>query len=77
MASGLSRFARPSTSGPHKTLYNLWKRWSDKRRYKQRNCIEIVFGGLKDSRRVATRNDRCPKVFLPAIVLAVIVIYWL
>jgi transposase len=49
----------------------------DKRRYKRRNRIEIMFGRLKDWRRVATRNDRCPKMFLSAIALAAIVIYWL
>ena len=32
---------------------------------------------LKDWRRVATRYDRCPKVFLSAIALAALVIYWL
>jgi len=31
----------------------------------------------KDWRRVATRYDRCPKVFLSAIALAATVIYWL
>ena len=41
-----------------------------KRRYKRRNRIEIVFSGLKDWRRVATRYDRCPKGFLSAIALA-------
>ena len=30
-----------------------------------------------DWRRVATRYDRCPKVFLSAIALAATVIYWL
>jgi transposase len=49
----------------------------DKRRYKRRNRIEIMFGRLKDWRRVATRYDRCPKVFLSAIALAALVIYWL
>ena len=49
----------------------------DKRRYKRRNRIEIMFGRLKDWRRVATRYDRCPKVFLSAFALAAIVIYWL
>jgi transposase len=47
----------------------------DKRRYKRRNRIEIMFGWLKDWRRVATRYDRCPKVFLSAIALAAVVIY--
>ncbi len=49
----------------------------DKRRYKRRNRFEVMFGRLKDWRRVATRYDRCPKVFLSAIALAAIVIYWL
>ncbi|CUH44491.1 Transposase [Ruegeria atlantica] len=49
----------------------------DKRRYKRRNRIEIMFGRLKDWRRVATRYNRCPKVFLSAIALAALVIYWL
>ena len=49
----------------------------DRRRYKRRNRIEIMFGRLKDWRRVATRYDRCPKVFLSAIALAALVIYWL
>ncbi len=49
----------------------------DKRRYKRRNRIEIMFGRLKDWRRVATRYDRCPNVFLSAIALAALVIYWL
>ena len=49
----------------------------DKRRYKRRNRIEIMFGRLKDWRRVATRYDRCPKVFLSTIALAALVIYWL
>ena len=49
----------------------------DRRRYKRRNRIEIMFGRLKDWRRIATRYDRCPKVFLSAIVLAAIVMFWL
>ncbi len=49
----------------------------DKRRYKRRNRIEIMFGRPKDWRRVATRYDRCPKVFLSAIALAATVIFWL
>jgi transposase len=36
----------------------------DKRRYKRRNKIEIMFGRHEDWRRVTTRYDRCPKVFL-------------
>lgn len=49
----------------------------DKRRYKHRNRIEIMFGRLKDWRRVATRYDRCPKAFFSAIALAALVIFWL
>jgi len=49
----------------------------DKRRYKRRNRIEIMFGWLKDWRRVATRYDRCPKVFLSAVALAATVLFWL
>ena len=49
----------------------------DKRRYKRRNRIEIMFGRLKDWRRIATRYDRCPKVFLSAVALAATVMFWL
>lgn len=49
----------------------------DKRRYKCRNRIEIMFGRLKDWRRVATRYDRCPTAFFSAIALATTVIFWL
>ncbi len=49
----------------------------DKRRYKRRNRIEIMFGRLKDWRRVATRYDRCPKAFFSAVALAATIIFWL
>ena len=49
----------------------------DKRRYKRRNRNEIMFGGLKDWRRFATRYDRCPKAFFSAVALAATVIFWL
>ena len=49
----------------------------DKRRYKRRHRIEMMFGRLKDWRRVATRYDRCPVVFLSAIALAATVMFWL
>ena len=48
-----------------------------KRRYKRRNRIEIMFGRLKDWRRVATRYDRCPETYLSAIALAATVLFWL
>jgi transposase len=42
-----------------------------------RHKIENIFARLKDWRRVATRYDRCPILFLSACALAAIVIYWL
>ncbi|RUT24767.1 IS5/IS1182 family transposase, partial [Asaia sp. W19] len=42
----------------------------DKRKYRHRNRIEIMFGRLKDCRRIATRYNRCPTVFFSAICLA-------
>jgi len=36
-----------------------------------------MFGRLKDRRRVATRCDRCPKVFLSTIALAATGMFWL
>jgi len=49
----------------------------EKRRYDRRTRIEIMFARLKDWRREATRYDSCPRVFLSAIALAALVIYWL
>lgn len=49
----------------------------DKRPYKLRNRIEIMFGRLKDWRRVATRYDRCPTVFFSTLALAATVLFWL
>lgn len=49
----------------------------DQRRYRRRNRIEVMFGRLKDWRRVATRYDRSPKVFLSAVALAATVMFWL
>ena len=48
-----------------------------KRRYTRRDRIEIMFGRLKDGHRVASRNDRCPKVFLSANAFVATVIFWL
>ena len=45
--------------------------------YRQRHKIENMFARLKDWRRVATRYDRCPILFLSACALAATVIYWL
>ena len=41
----------------------------DKRRSPRRNRIERMCGRLKDWRRVSTRYDRCPKVFVSALSL--------
>ncbi len=37
------------------------------RRYRRRHRIEIMFGRLKDWRRIATRYDRCATTFLSAV----------
>ena len=49
----------------------------DANRYKKRHKIENSFARLKNGRRVATRYDRCPKVFLSACALAAVVMCWL
>ena len=45
--------------------------------YRQRHKIEIMFGRLKDWRRIHTRYDRCAHTFMSAIALAASVIFWL
>jgi transposase len=45
--------------------------------YRQRHRIEIMFGRLKDWRRIAMRYDRCAHTFFAAITLAATVIFWL
>ncbi len=49
----------------------------DKVLYRRRHKIENTFARLKDWRRVATRYDRCPDVFLSACALAAVVMFWL
>ena len=49
----------------------------DNRHYRRRNRIEIMFGRLKDWRRVATRYDRCAKTIRSAVALAATVMFWL
>ena len=49
----------------------------DEVRYRKRHKIEHSFVQLKDWCRVATRYDRCPKVFLSACALAAVVMFWL
>ena len=48
----------------------LEHRANDKRRYKRRNRIVIMFGRVKDQRPVAKWCDRCSKFFLLTIALA-------
>lgn len=49
----------------------------DKNLYKQRHKIEIMFGRIKDWRRIAMRYDRCAHTFFAAIRLAASVIFYL
>lgn len=49
----------------------------DKALYRERHKVEVMFGRLKDWRRVATRYDRCAHTFMSAITLAATVIFWL
>ena len=49
----------------------------DTKRYRDRHRIENMFGRLKDWRRIATRYDRCPELYLSAIALAATVMFWL
>lgn len=46
----------------------------DKRRYKHRNRIEIMFGRLEGCRRVAVRDDRFPETLFSAVTLEAIAI---
>ena len=45
--------------------------------YKQRYRVEVMFGRLKDWRRIAMRSDRCAHTFFSAITLAATIIFWL
>jgi len=49
----------------------------DKRRYRGRSRIKIMFGRLKNWRRVAIRYDRCPMVILAAVAFVATIIFWL
>lgn len=61
---------------PGETFWGKAVRYG-KRRYERRNRSAIMFGHLKDLRRIATRYDCWPKVFLSATALAAYVIFWL
>jgi transposase len=113
--NGLRWCDAPKDYGPHKTLYNRWKRWGemgvlariikglaaewliadrgydagwfrDASRDKEiRACIPgrksrskpVRHDKRRYKRRIATRYERSPKVFLSAIALAATVIFWL
>jgi transposase len=44
---------------------------------RRRHKSEIMFGRLKDWRRIHTRDDRCAHTFISAISIAATVIFWL
>ena len=46
-------------------------------RYKRCNKTQIMFGRLRDWRRVATRCDRCPKALISGVALAATVLFQL
>ncbi|MGE9984649.1 transposase [Desulfovibrio sp. SGI.169] len=64
------RIRRPGKKRARKTSVAY-----DKKLYKQRHKIEIMFGRRKDWREIATRYDRCAHTFLFAICIAAIVIF--
>jgi transposase len=49
----------------------------DQKQYRRRYPVEIMFGRLKDWRRVATRYDRCAHTYFSAICIAAAVTYYL
>jgi transposase len=49
----------------------------DKTLYKQRHKVEIMFGRIKDWRRIAMRYDRCAHTFFSAICIAATCIFWI
>jgi transposase len=44
--------------------------------YRLRYKIEIMFGRLKDWRRISTRHDRCAHNFMAMITLVATVLFW-
>ncbi len=45
--------------------------------YRERHHVENMFCKLKDWRRIATRYDRCADIFMGAVTLAAVIIFWL
>ena len=49
----------------------------DEKKYERRQEIERMFGRIKDWRGIAMRYDRCHDLFMGAVVLAAIFMFWL
>ena len=49
----------------------------DKTLYRQRHRIENLFARLKDWRRIYTRYDRCADIFFAAVIIAVLLLFWI
>ena len=49
----------------------------DRKRYKDRNGIERMFGRLKDYRRIAMRYDKNADNFMAGLCLAALICYWI
>ena len=45
--------------------------------YRQRHKIEIMFGRIKDWRRIHTRYNRCAHTFMSAICIAATILFWI
>lgn len=61
---------------PPRTIRKKQRRYSH-HLYKQRHKIEVMFGRIKDWRRIAMRYDRCAHTFFSAICIAATVIFYL
>ena len=70
LSRGITPCIPPKRNRKDPTKYN-------KILYKQRHKIEIMFGRLKDWRRIAMRYDRCVHTFHSAICLAFTFIFYL
>ncbi len=49
----------------------------DKTLYRQRHRIENLFARLKDWRRIHTRYDQCADIFFAAVIIAVLLLFWI
>ncbi|KQO90919.1 transposase [Methylobacterium sp. Leaf90] len=48
----------------------------DKRRYRERWCVEATFCRLKDFRRISTRYDKLARNYASAVALAAVIAFW-